>query len=481
MGDIPIVSDVPASDPGLGFAAYARALADAIRGGTPPQFTIGIYGPWGSGKTSLLLALRSLLARTPRKTVPVFFDAWRFERSGPIVVPLLHRIMQTVEASGNRDVAEKIRRALNSLLFSLNLNLGGVIGVGLDKRKWEEATVNSLIPALEEAFAAPFNQFREIPKLLKGRRIVVLIDDLDRCSADNIVGVLESINLVLDVKGFVFVLALDYEILVEAITRKYPHAPGHAFIEKMVQVPFRVPRLRLTEENLAELIPNWHKHIEHLPQDFPSYAHEIATLGLEMNPRQIKRFLNSFLVLHRLAAFAGDYRGYRLLAALIGLQLRWPTHYRALADATIFGEEDPFELLAQDTAEPALRRYAMTFFDPRPTTTRLRQLLQLSETVTPETARDLSGTGTKAQPDVVTRLFVQTLQQMVDVHEEPDGLYYDPNRTMRVVVGRDSVDVEIKRSTKGGETRWQSLRRFPLSRHYSSWREIATEISRLSV
>jgi RecA/RadA recombinase len=47
---IQIVADVPSSSPRLGFETYAEALADAIRGGIPPQFTIGVYGPWGSGK-----------------------------------------------------------------------------------------------------------------------------------------------------------------------------------------------------------------------------------------------------------------------------------------------------------------------------------------------------------------------------------------------------------------------------------------------
>jgi predicted KAP-like P-loop ATPase len=83
---IPIVADIPQSDPRLGFAEYAEALADAIRGGTPPQFTIGIYGPWGSGKSSLLNVIHRELTRG-EDVLPVFFDAWRYERSEYIVVP----------------------------------------------------------------------------------------------------------------------------------------------------------------------------------------------------------------------------------------------------------------------------------------------------------------------------------------------------------------------------------------------------------
>ena len=74
---IPIISDVPRDDPGLGFAEYAEALADAIRGGNPAQFTIGIYGQWGSGKSSLLNAIAKNLSRSS-DVIPVLFDAWRY-------------------------------------------------------------------------------------------------------------------------------------------------------------------------------------------------------------------------------------------------------------------------------------------------------------------------------------------------------------------------------------------------------------------
>ena len=50
---LPIVADIPLPEPQLGFGRYASALADAIRGGQPPQFTVGIYGRWGSGKSSM--------------------------------------------------------------------------------------------------------------------------------------------------------------------------------------------------------------------------------------------------------------------------------------------------------------------------------------------------------------------------------------------------------------------------------------------
>ncbi len=72
-----ILLDTPARDPSLDFASTAAALAQVIEG-SQPRFAIGIFGGWGSGKTTLMDAIESRLA--PATSVVVRFNAWRFER-----------------------------------------------------------------------------------------------------------------------------------------------------------------------------------------------------------------------------------------------------------------------------------------------------------------------------------------------------------------------------------------------------------------
>jgi KAP family P-loop domain len=73
----------------------------------------------------------------------------------------------------------------------------------------------------------------------------------------------------MDIPGFIFVLALDYDVLVRAVSYKYSHVSGHILIEKMVQVPFRVPRLDLDPDTFArELIPDWFGRQARLPRSF---------------------------------------------------------------------------------------------------------------------------------------------------------------------------------------------------------------------
>lgn len=52
-----ILLDTPSTNPGLGFDHYAEALATVVRN-SDPRFAVGIFGDWGSGKTTLMDAIR---------------------------------------------------------------------------------------------------------------------------------------------------------------------------------------------------------------------------------------------------------------------------------------------------------------------------------------------------------------------------------------------------------------------------------------
>jgi hypothetical protein len=375
---MPIVADIPTAEPGLGFPEYVDALSDAVRGGQPAQFTVGLYGAWGSGKSSLLKAIEKSLGEPDGNVLPVLFDAWRYERSEHIIVPLLCRISDAAQQAGNKALAQHLGRAIKALIFSLNFS---VAGVGIDGRAVRENWQEFEMTHLDDAFSKPFEELRRLPETLSGRRVAVLVDDLDRCSPEKVVSLLEAINLVMDIEGFIFVLALDYDVLVRAVAARYPHVSGHEFIEKMVQLPFRVPPLAMAEEQLLdELIPNWGKREREFPDGFARSIVDIAELGLRSNPRQIKRLINSFLVLERIVERRKLDIDRDLMAAMIGLQLRWPDRYQGLQDDILAADSEPFSSLMQSEDE-MLIRYAERFFAGNPPNHTLREILQLTAVV----------------------------------------------------------------------------------------------------
>ena len=96
-----------------------------------------------------------------------------------------------------------------SLSFRIPI-VGGDTSIADIKKAWDET--GDAAVALDDALPPFYDELRRAGAALEGKRIVILIDDLDPCTAENMVLVLKSINVITDVPGFVFVLALDYDV-----------------------------------------------------------------------------------------------------------------------------------------------------------------------------------------------------------------------------------------------------------------------------
>src|SRR5688572_27676571 len=123
--DFTVLLDDPALEPALGWADYAGAFAELIEH-SPPQFAIGIFGDWGSGKTTLMRAVSRELEERP-DVVQVWFNAWRYEREEHLIVPMLDTLREGLvtwadereageERSRARTAAETVGRAARALL-----------------------------------------------------------------------------------------------------------------------------------------------------------------------------------------------------------------------------------------------------------------------------------------------------------------------------------------------------------------------------
>ena len=217
-----VLLDDPAVSPGLGFEHYASALVDVVVTSTP-RFSIGIFGGWGSGKTTLMRLIERQL-HDREDVVTVWFNAWRYEREPHLIVPLLDILRESLdaraaaqtkdeEASRTRRAAKGIARAGKALLAGVTLS-AGVIGVDaqLELGKVMEALAieadGQNKPQALSFYHAAFVTLREAIDDFSesgARRVVVFIDDLDRCLPANALEVLESMKLFFDMEGFVFV------------------------------------------------------------------------------------------------------------------------------------------------------------------------------------------------------------------------------------------------------------------------------------
>lgn len=330
-----LLLDTPEEKGLFQFNVYAATLARAIAD-SDPHLTIGVFGEWGRGKTTLLGMIEAAL-KTETHVAVVRFDAWRYQHEEHMLLPLLETMQQTLKAKHGffRKLGEEL--APFAFAFASGIKLkGGFVefdtSEALDKAKAEEARsiyygwISKLKKAVEDARKDDPNA-----------RVVVLIDDLDRCLPDKAVQVLEAVKVMLDVEGFVFVLALDRDIIESAVEKHYEQYQqaegaesfGRQYIKKLVQVEFSLPGIREQEVKEYVAAPQ-----EKLGQGDDALTQALAAVVPHVagdNPREVKRFINAAIISSTIASGAGVNVPVAAQVAFMALRFLWRGFANALA------------------------------------------------------------------------------------------------------------------------------------------------------
>ena len=312
---VKIVVDTPTKE-GLGFKDYAKALVNIILDSESP-FTIGILGEWGVGKTSLMQTMFEKLKAEKNGVIPVWFNAWRCERERNLaIIPLLEALMGEIKD-------KHLRKTITNILKSIKLKFGPIElepGKARSQKHVEEDLYYDNLEAIETTL--------ENTK----KKIVVFIDDLDRCAPDKILEVLESTKVFLDIKGFVYVLGLNYDVVVKAIDQKYEAlgVNGRDYLEKILQIPFRIPDWDVSErgECIEDLIKKG-EIASAYKKTFETYKVIIEDV-IERTPRQVKQFINTYICEQEV--FKAETLDQTTHLILTILKFKWYNFYQKLFD-----------------------------------------------------------------------------------------------------------------------------------------------------
>ena len=366
----------------LNCEAISQAVVELLTENRKRPLTVGIHGDWGAGKSSILKMIETELGSDENVAV-LWFNGWTFEGFDDAKTVLIESTV--TELSRQRSTIGKVKQKASQLLKrvdvlklakrgsgvafnvltglpsadQINLALGALRGIG---QKVADAELDDVPAGLEKiaGFLKPsedggnvpdtIHQFREeFQDLLteaKIEQLVVLIDDLDRCLPTTAVQTLEAIRLFLFVPKSAFVIGADESMIEYAVRQHFPDLPvasgplpyARNYLEKLVQVPFRIPALgaqetrtyvtlllvqsivgedhdgfdKLLSKAKASLKEPWHgtglsqmdvQGVDGAAKDELDtafvLAQQIAPMlaeGTKGNPRQIKRFLNALLV-----------------------------------------------------------------------------------------------------------------------------------------------------------------------------------------
>jgi CheY-like chemotaxis protein len=323
-----VLGDQPYSekDDPFGFADLAeelRTLILASRKSTP--FTIGIEASWGRGKSSLMAQLHDALSEREQadgvEIRPVSFNAWTAENED-VLEGLVKSVLEAMDKNALRR-ALRNKRLVSAVKIPLLLVAGYLRVGGLVDEAWRALSVdartrNQVNELVSSAMKEWFEKARETTgELGPNRLLVVFIDDLDRCSPENVLKIFEGLKLYLDAPGFVFVIGYDEGVIAEAVAdqKQYSQrATGRDYIEKIVQIVFRIPQP--TDDEVDALLGHFLNE-SHTTDLFDDAGRKLVVDRNGRNPRRIKRFINRFILDYRLDDASRDLNAELLIKLLI--------------------------------------------------------------------------------------------------------------------------------------------------------------------
>ena len=335
--------DKPTHEDRLGFEPFVKGIEDIVRGtnGENLPLTVGIYGPWGSGKTSFMLQLQDRLEATDgrRDALPVvWFEAWKYDRAQDVRSALigksLRELPKRVPGNGRLRLSGAIKNttALLGALFQearLTLNVPGFavalppIGELTDAGEPAEA-FQTAVDQFDHAFSEAVRTFLENYSQGNSQKLVVLIDDLDRCLPDHVIAILEALKLFLDTSQCVFIIGVDRTVVERAVQAHYgiyPGVSGRDYLDKIIQVSFSIP-----PADVAKLLDVFRE--EGSSPEIVGKDWEIFEQAVEGNPLVFYRLMRAWQIVRALAAHVnlnlGDTQQRRLLMLATAVQIRFP-------------------------------------------------------------------------------------------------------------------------------------------------------------
>ena len=353
----------------LDYPNYVKSISNFILN-SHPQFTIGIFGDWGTGKTTILLNIQNELEKQGCNCVS--FNPWRYENeTAQITIPLILSIVvkmyelmeknsknllrEQPENNKDKTLKEKIQRIFSGLSLNTSFGIPGLAGLDIEYDFSRQNNIENNIgdndfsnTTLEKTkIQEGIDLIHELITKSKGvkqnskLKLIVLIDDLDRCSPEKAVKIFESIKVFFDMEGIVFILGLSNEIVELAINEKYKHFgdkfSGEDYLKKIIQLPIKIPRWESDdiETYLKDSLLKNYKDDE-LREIFHSNS-KLISEAVEPNPREIKRFLNSYILTRQILMSEKTKNKEKndeakKLLAIQALRLRWSWLYETIFD-----------------------------------------------------------------------------------------------------------------------------------------------------
>lgn len=280
----------------FGFLPFARTLASLIIDSDLKKLPlcIGIFGEWGTGKSSLMTMIRQLIGES-NGIKTIWFNPWKYDKKEELWKALIQTILSEMSQNQDTKPSKAKEFAKNTSWFFFKKALS-VSSMGTISEENIEQLRNDIFKG-DESYYRHINYFEKdfadiVNDYTEGGKLVIFIDDLDRCLPENAITVLESLKLFIGNAQCIFVVGMDHTIIEEGINLRFGNRTklsGKDYLDKIIQIPFFLPPVSF--ETLYQSL----KKVE--TQINSNNIWRLIELGFKSNPRKVKRFVNSFCLI----------------------------------------------------------------------------------------------------------------------------------------------------------------------------------------
>jgi uncharacterized protein YjbI with pentapeptide repeats len=384
-----ILTDDAVIDPILDFNLYSNAIVNIIKN-SHPKFSIGVFGDWGTGKTTLINSVDKAL-QTDRDLVKIRLEASQYKREMFPLVSLLKSIAYTLPAEKE---FENLKQKLETSAINFLKRTPDILTSIISKYASEEDEIsheminifkkelNSKIQLIAELDRDTiyFDGFKEIKKEIRNLRvdnpafrIVIFVDDLDKCSPGKAFEILEMIRVFHDIEGFIYIIGISHDMIVKLskVGNSESSIDGERYIKKLIQVPITLPKW--SNQDIVRLVKDLIKKgmIHDKFKDVVDKNIELISVAIDNNPREIKRFLNNFFVACEIFSSKKNFEAKELifsskknfeakeLLVVQAVHLRWNKFYNILvkSDESFFRGLDKYLKMDEETRLKSLDLY----------------------------------------------------------------------------------------------------------------------------
>ncbi len=325
-------------------------------------FTVGLYGRWGNGKTSLVNMMLKEIERIQieqEKLIIVHFEPWNFSNTDQLLEQFFVRLTNVFRNSKDKKM-QKVGDALEKYSDAFEIaEVIPYIGVllSLVGKKGSEALGKKLKKGIDEKDI--LKQKENVINLLgqQEKRVLIVIDDIDRLNNEQIRQVFQLITSVAKFPNTTYLLVFDKEIVVKAL-EKVQEGSGEEYLEKIIQMPIQIPEIHQSEfrkvlfDRLDRIIASFEGVM--FEQAHWANMFEPCVEPLIRNLRDINRLCNS--IQFKLSALATEV-DFTDLLVVSAIEIAYPSIYEWIKvnKSILTGELDYSRFLSKD--KPQKKEY----------------------------------------------------------------------------------------------------------------------------